>query len=712
MKLREVSNILPYGKAHLLLISVILSILMIYNPLFIIPLIFVLYVLFPNLKYFIISIVVILIMLSKVLYNEYLYSGISDGNIAMNCNILTAKDNGGYLKCGGEKLRYYIEHNNLDEGDIIYLNGMVSTPRNNTSKYGFNYRKYLLSQRTNKIVSITTYEKVGTKVDFNYIRGKVLDRTNKLSTNSNKYVNKILFNNNYLDDEINDGIKNIGISHIFAISGMHITLLFNLINQLVSKTNKNTKKGVVAYPVLFLYWALANFSVSITRALLMLVLTDIFKYYKESYTRLDILSITGIIILIFNPFSVFSYSFILSMFITFALIYYDNLRLPSSKIILPMFLQIMVLPFIINMNNQINLIFILSNIIFLPIYLYLLFPLAFIVFIFPFLEIFFESSITIFEYLLLLLDSIDLFTYKFGSLSIPKILIYYSLLFSTIHLYEERNNYYKNTLTITLLSVFIMNTTVLLDSKGYIKFYDVGQGDSILIKEPYNRCNIVIDSYNDISNILIKEGIHRLDYLVITHGHDDHYGDYLNMFNDIKIDKLILPFYDYSEGIDLVANEAAKYNIPISKLKAEDSFTCGKSLFKVITPYKYDSTNINNNSLTILSNINKLNFLFTGDIEKDVEREIIRNTNSLDIDILKVSHHGSNTSSTKEFIEYIKPTYGVISAKSNNRYGMPHSSVLDTFKDQGVYIYRTDLNGTVEYTYKKNTGYFRTYPPK
>ncbi len=710
MKIKQLNNILPYGKMHLLLISIILSVLMTYTPIFLIPLIFVLYVLFPNLKYFILSIVLVVISLSKVLYNEYFYVGISDGNIAMNCSVISVKDNGGYIKCGKEKLKYYISDNILDEGDIIYLSGTVSTPRSNTSKYGFNYKKYLQSQKVNKIVYINSFEKVGTKVNLNYIRGKVLDRTNKLTINSSNYVNKILFNNNYLDDEINDGINNIGISHIFAISGMHITILFNLINLLVNKINKNAKKGIIAYPILFLYWSLANYSISITRALLMLVITDVFKHYKESYTRLDILSMTGIIILLFNPFSVFSYSFILSMVITFALIYYEILRLPKSKIILPIFLQIMIIPFLINMNNQINLIFILSNIIFLPLYMYLLFPLAFIVFLLPFLEIFFESSITIFEYLLLIFDSVDIFTYKFASLNTLKITIYYLLLFSTIYLYEEKNKYYKNALIITLLSVLMMNSTVLLDSKGYVKFYDVGQGDSILIKEPYNRCNLVIDSYNNVSNILIKEGIHHLDYLVITHGHDDHYGDYLNMFDDIKIDRLILPYYDYSEGIDLVVNEANKYKISISYLKAGDTFTCGKLLFNIITPYKYDSTNINNNSLTITARINSLNFLFTGDIEKDIEKEIINNNERLDIDVLKVAHHGSDTSSTKEFIEYIKPTYGVVSVKSTNRYGMPHSSVLDTFRNTGVYIYRTDLNGTVAYTYRKNKGYFRTYP--
>ncbi len=711
MNIKKLKIVLPYGKIHLTLIAVILSILVVYTPIFIIPIVFTLYVIFPNLRHFFITSALVVVILLKVLYSEYLYTSLSDGRVAMNCHVINVKDNGGYIKCGREKLRYYAYDMDLDEGDIVYINGEVSTPRTNTSKYGFNYRKYLLSKKVHKIVYINSYEKVGTKIDINYVRGKILDRTNKLSTNSSIYVNKILFNNNYLDENINDGITNIGISHIFAISGMHITILFALINLVVNKINNNLKRGVVAYPVLFIYWSLTNFSISISRALFMLLITDIFKYYKEPYTRVDILSITGIIILMFNPFTLFSYSFILSMLITFALIYYDTLKLPNNKIIMPIFLQVMIIPFLINMNNQINLIFIISNIIFLPIYMYLLFPLSFIVFLLPFFEIFFESSITIFEYLLLMFDNIEIFTYKFASLNTIKIITYYLLLFGTIHLYEEKNNYYKNTLVITLLSIFIMNSTVLLDRNGYVKFYDVGQGDSIMVKEPYNRCNLVIDSYNDVSDILVKEGVHHLDYLVITHGHDDHYGDYLNMFDNIKIDNIILPYYDYSEGINLIKEEAFKNNIPINYLKAGDSFICGKLLFEVITPYKNDSNNINNNSLTLLSSINNLNFLFTGDIEREVEQEIINNTSNLNIDILKVAHHGSNTSSTKEFIDYIKPTYGIISVKSNNKYGLPDSSVLNTFKDLGVYIYRTDLNGTIEYTYKKNKSYFRTYAP-
>ncbi len=711
MNIKSIRHVLPYGKLHLTFAVVIISILTVYTPIFVVPLIFVLYVLFSNFKHFILSCIIITMILSKVIYNEYFYTKLSDGNIAMNCNVMTVKSNGGYLRCGKEKVKYYISDNTLNEGDIIYVNGITSTPKNNTSKYGFNYRKYLLSQKVNKIVYINSYEIVGTKVDINYLRGKILDRTNKLSTKSSNYVNKILFNNNYLDDEINDGIKNIGISHIFAISGMHITILFNLINSCVNKFNKNAKRGVIAYPVLFFYWSLANFSISITRALFMLVITDIFKKYNEPYTRLDILSLTGTVILLLNPFSLFSYSFILSIMITFALIYYDALRLPNSKIMLPIFLQVMILPFIINMNNQVNLIFIISNIIFLPIYMYLLFPLALVVFIAPILEVFFISSITIFEYLLLFFDNISMFTYKFATLNTVKILLYYTLLTYTIHLYEEKNARYKNILILTVVSIFLMSNTTIVDNKGYVKFYDVGQGDSILIKEPRNRCNLAIDSYNNVSSILLKEGVKHLDYLVITHGHDDHYGDYISMFEDITIDNLILPYYDYSEGIDLVVTEAVKQDIPISYLKSGDSFKCGTIIFDVISPYKHDSSNINNNSLTISAEINELNFLFTGDIEKEVEREIIRSNIPLDIDILKVAHHGSDTSSTKEFIEYINPTYGIISVKNNNRYGIPSSSVLDTFKHNGVYLYRTDLNGTIEYIYKNNKAYFKTYPP-
>lgn len=710
MNIKNLKTILPYGRAHLAFITVVVAILTMYIPIFILPLIFFLYILFPVLKQFALVCALVLVVISKVLYNEYFYTNFNDGTINMNCNVLSVEEHGGYIKCSNEKIRYYLYNNDLDEGDIIYLSGEISTPKNNTSKYGFNYKRYLLSQKVNKVLTIDTYEYVGTKIGIPYIRGKILDRTNKLSERSNNYVNKILFNNNQLDEEISDGIKNIGISHIFAISGMHIVLLFNLINIIVKKFNGNLKRGVVSYPFLFFYWSLAGFSVSISRALFMLVLTDIFKYYNEKYTRLDILSIVGLILVTLNPFIIFSYSFILSMLITFALIYYDNLKLPSNKILLPIFLQIMILPFIINMNNQVNTIFIVSNIIFLPVYLFLLFPLAFIVFLFPFLDVFLKLSIALFEYLLGIFTSIDIFTHKFASLSVIDILIYYCLLLVTIHLYEEKIKYYKNMIVVTVISIFIMNSTVLVDSNGYVKFYDVGQGDSILIKEPYNRCNVVIDAYNGTSNILVKEGVHHLDYLVITHGHDDHYGDYMNMFDNIRIDNLIVPYYDYSDGIELVVEEAINNKLEVYYLKAGDSFECGKTTYEVITPYEHDSTNVNNNSLTILANINNYNFLFTGDIEEEVEYQIMNNIIDLDIDILKVAHHGSNSSSINEFIEYISPTYGVISVKENNRYNMPHTDVLTTLKDNGVYIYRTDVNGTIEYTYKKNKAYFKTYP--
>ena len=243
---------------------------------------------------------------------------------------------------------------------------------------------------------------------------------------------------------------------------------------------------------------------------------------------------------------------------------------------------------------------------------------------------------------------------------------------------------------------------------------DVGQGDSILIEFPFNRGNILIDtgvndSYSIIKNITIpylkKRGIKNIEYLIISHGDYDHMGEAINLVNNFKVDNVIFNCGEYQdlekELIKVLDKKNIKYNSCINSIDVNNN----KIYFLSTREYN----NENDNSNVIYFNYNNYKFLFMGDAGIKKEMDIIDKYNLSNIDFLKVGHHGSNTSSSKEFIESINPKYSLISVGKNNRYGHPNDSVLQNLNDSK--IYRTDQDGSIMFKIKNNKLEIETCAP-
>ena len=227
--------------------------------------------------------------------------------------------------------------------------------------------------------------------------------------------------------------------------------------------------------------------------------------------------------------------------------------------------------------------------------------------------------------------------------------------------------------------MFIVNWYIKPFSAPYILFFDVGQGDSILIHGENNKYNILIDTggskYSDIAtNKLIpyfeKEGIKRIDLVIISHLDYDHYGALESLENNFKVDKVI----DNSNYSNIYYQDLNFIN-----LNKNDGLSMDK----------------NEQSSVLLLEFLDLTFLFTGDAPKEIENKII-DTYNIDIDVLKVGHHGSKTSTSIEFIKAIKPELAIISVGKNNRYGHPNLEVINNLRKEKVVIYRTDINGSIK----------------
>jgi len=248
-----------------------------------------------------------------------------------------------------------------------------------------------------------------------------------------------------------------------------------------------------------------------------------------------------------------------------------------------------------------------------------------------------------------------------------------------------------------------------LNSYYLINFLDIGQGDTSLIIYPYNRNNILIDCANDSKNVIIpylkSQGVNKLNYLIITHGDYDHMGEAINLVNNFKVENVIFncgPYNDLeSELIKVLDKKKIKHYSCIKELNIDNN----KLYFLQTKEYN----NENDNSNVIYTELDGYKFMFMGDASITTENEIINKYNLPDVDVLKVGHHGSKTSSSIEFIDEINPNYSVISVGKNNRYGHPNKEVLKTLDNSK--IYRTDRDGSIMFKIKNNKLKIETCSP-
>jgi len=238
-------------------------------------------------------------------------------------------------------------------------------------------------------------------------------------------------------------------------------------------------------------------------------------------------------------------------------------------------------------------------------------------------------------------------------------------------------------------------------NKMIVHYIDVGQGDSILIQ--VNNKNLLIDAgpksdKKKLLNYLSNLHLEKLDYVIATHPHEDHIGNMSDVIDDYNV----LAFYapkvqSTTKTFEQMVESLKSKNLKINVIKkGTDSINLGENTkVTIFSPTKDYYEDLNNYSPVIKIEYGKTSFLFTGDAQKEVEKEILANNEDISADILKVGHHGSSTSTTKDFLNKVNPSIGVISLGKDNTYNHPNDGTVKRLKENKVTIYRTDKNGTV-----------------
>ena len=585
---------------------------------------------------------------------------------------------------------------NYKLGDKIKVLGEIYLPKENTTKNLFNYRKYLSTKNIYHLLKINQYKKVSNNKNiFYFIKQTILDHFK-----NDPYLNILLIgDNSYIKKEISKSYQNNGLSHLFSVSGMHVSLIASIISKLLSKLNEN-KKALIISIFLLLYLQIVGLQAAVIRGVLFYILIQINKVFNLNIKLINLFILTLSITLLINPKFIYDLGFQYSFSISFVLIYLsDILNGKYSLLKVSLISFIVSIPISLYNFHELNFTSIIFNLFFVPFIVKIIFPLTTIVSIFTFLIPLYNILTNLMEKFSLLCTKVSILKFTFMHLQIYFYIIYIIIIILII-INLKKKKYYPIYLLILIL--FIHYLIPSFQNKKYLYMLDIGQGDSIILH--INKETILIDTGGNTSSTIVENttiptlkslGIKKIKYLILSHGDYDHMGESINLVENFKIENVIFNTgkFNYLEQ-ELIKN-LNKKKIPYYQNIEEISLK--ETTLYFLNTKLYD--NENDNSSVIYTKINNINILLTGDAGVDVEEELMNKYN-LSIDILKVGHHGSKTSSSKEFINYINPKISLISVGEDNKFNHPNEEVLNNLKN--TIIYRTDKNGSVMINLNKN----------
>ncbi len=614
-------------------------------------------------------------------------------------------------------------------GDSLYIEGEFKQPEEARNYKGYNYKQYL---KTKKIIGTVELEKAKILKSSNgsfihNIQKYIKDTINGTLTDEegNLLLAILLGDKDKLSEDIQESFKTSNLSHMLAVSGANVSyiilgLTYVLQNSIIGK--KNGK--IVCIFFLLVFMAITNFTPSVTRACIMAVLTlfsGIIYRKSDVYTNI---SVAALITLIFNPYSLLDLGFQLSYGGTIGIIIFIKRiqeKKSNSKVInyikqmalVSIYANIIIIPIMMYHFNTVSFTFIISNIMASPIlgiivitgFLFIIAsitvkPLTRLIAIFikPILSILIKISQICSK---LPFSNILVVTpYMFNVIS------YYAIILYCIK--SKKNNKCKIIICLLIVLILINFIIYIFPQKLRIFFIDVGQGDSTLIITPDKKTVLIDGGGSDSFDVgekvllpyLLDRRILKVDYVLISHFDTDHCGGILTIMEKVKVKNIIISEQaEHSENYERFKKLMIHKKIRLIEVKKGDKIKIGRySEFKILFPTSrlLSENPLNNNSIVAQFNYNNFKMLFTGDIEKLAEQQILKTEKAeIRADILKVAHHGSKTSSIPEFIKAVRPKIALIGVGKNNTFGHPNQQTIKNLENIKCRIYRTDLQGEI-----------------
>ena len=643
---------------------------------------------------------------------------------------------------------YMTTKKNLEYGEILEIQGNFSEPSEARNYKGFNYKEYLKTLKIYGTIRVELVKKIdihkGILYYTNKLHLKIKDNLEK-TYNSNSMpivLGVLLGDTSEIDEETREDFSQSSISHVLAVSGLHVSYIIYLSEKSTQGIFGQRKSRIIEILILFIYMAITGFSISVIRSVIMATLMcTAFLVYRKSDT-LNNISISAIVILFMNPYNLFSTSFQFTYAGTIGVVFFRpivedfimNIKIKSpclkekytnfclkhnsfvEEIAVAISAQFMTMPIIITKYNFISLSFIVTNIL-VGIIIGPLVIGGIIQILVTFLSLKIGTEIAkVVQIPITALSLISKIGTKFPITNFNvitpdtwQIIIYYFIIYIIYYRHKI-----KRKIIIRVFIIILISSIIIKKIPGDLKIYfvDVGQGDCCLIETPKHQ-KILIDGggqknfdigKNTLLPYLFNRKILEIDYCIISHFDQDHCGGILYILEQIKVKNVIIgKQYEDSTNYNKFKEIVKKQNLNVKIVEAGMRINIEKNLyFDVLWPdsQKMISDNaINNNSLVCKLNYNKFSMLFTGDIEEIAEKEIVskyeNNTSILKSTILKTAHHGSKTSSIEKILDVVKPQYAFIGVGENNTFGHPSNITIENLEKRKIKIYRTDKMGEI-----------------
>ncbi len=539
-----------------------------------------------------------------------------------------------------------------------------------------------------------------------------------------------------LSDEMQDKFIRTGTYHITAVSGIHLVIVSAVISVLLGilMPGRDRVRAVVTLLAIAAFAVMTGLRVPVLRASIMIGVYYLSHVFKREPDRLTSLSLAALILLLAEPLNIFNKGFIFSFAAAATLViltpFLETYRSGTfgrviEILVVSCAIHVVSLPLVISSFEYVSPVAVFANLVVIP----LMTPVLFIALIssvlgsvYSGLAILFNSANSVVVWLLFAVvdvcDSLPFAHFRLIPPTVASSIAYYLALMVVLRIRRPRLGRRE---PINLRPVYASAALVLLAVALYVPgffhrdlelvFFDVGQGDAALMRFPGGMTALVDagppgKGYGPAQRViepwLFRNRIVKLDNVFVTHAHDDHIGGMPYLLEKIKVGTV---FYNgiegYTDSWDEVKDVIERKEIPFRVLARGDvlSYDNGRVLVEVLNPaagaVHLTDPDLNETSLVLRVAYGNVSCLLTGDIESDAETDLCAQWEQLDADVIKVPHHGSESSSTPEFVARVDPDIAVVTVGRRNRFGLPDEPVIERYENAGALVLRTDIDGTI-----------------
>jgi len=602
-------------------------------------------------------------------------------------------------------------------GDKIQVTGTIQNPTSTKNFYSFSYQNYLAYQNIYHIFKAETIKKIKSNQQVIYfLRQKIRTHISTLGKSANYVYTFFLGDTSLVDPKVKLSFQKIGISHLFALSGTQVSFLAIMLKKLLKKFKLSDKKEFIfTLIILFIYYLLIDSCAAVDRAIIFFLIFGINKIFNFYISPFSLILLSISIMIFINPYYIFDIGFQYSTIISSGLLLYSS-KLKSKYKVMEL-LKISWVSFLLSLPislyhfSYINIFSIFYNLFYVPFINIFIFPISMLTVLLPFLKdllfistVFLETSVTFLSRLsfgIIIFKRIDIYWY----------FIYY--LFILSFLYTRYSKVMFLFLFSSLMFHFFLPKLFTVD-----RFYmlDVGQGDCFLFvsnhqvmlvdtggkmkydQEDWQQGVDSLGGGHYIMQFIYHLGFSNISKIILTHGDADHALESLTLLENIGIDEI----YFNHNGINTleyqIIEAATLKGVSVKQVDNDEIFTFGNFTFQVLSR---DLTDENDSSVILLGSIKDKKILLMGDASIKSEQQLLKYYDLPTVDILKVGHHGSKTSSSDRFLNVIRPKYALISAGVHNKFNHPHQVIMKRLKKYHTKIYQSAIEGMVCFDFKQ-----------